>query len=104
AFPPPAIPGIGTSGGVAFMLEDRAGRDVTFLGVATTPERRAPGRRHNPGETSAEGRAPGRGVAGRRNLISNPGLAPPGLAPPAVWPLPSNDWIDALRARGLVLV
>ena len=25
AFPPPAIPGIGTSGGVTFMLEDRAG-------------------------------------------------------------------------------
>jgi len=32
SFPPPAIPGIGTSGGVTFMLEDRAGRDVTFLG------------------------------------------------------------------------
>ena len=32
AFPPPAIPGIGTSGGVTFMLEDRAGRDVAYLG------------------------------------------------------------------------
>ena len=32
SFPPPAIPGIGTSGGVTFMLEDRAGRDVVFLG------------------------------------------------------------------------
>jgi HAE1 family hydrophobic/amphiphilic exporter-1 len=32
AFPPPAIPGIGTSGGVTFMLEDRAGRDPAFLG------------------------------------------------------------------------
>ncbi|MCC7183836.1 MAG: efflux RND transporter permease subunit [Rhodocyclaceae bacterium] len=31
AFPPPAIPGIGTSGGVTFMLQDRAGRDVAFL-------------------------------------------------------------------------
>ncbi|MCC6211549.1 MAG: efflux RND transporter permease subunit [Burkholderiales bacterium] len=31
SFPPPAIPGIGTSGGVTFMLEDRAGRDVAFL-------------------------------------------------------------------------
>jgi HAE1 family hydrophobic/amphiphilic exporter-1 len=31
AFPPPAIPGIGTSGGVTFMLEDRAGRDPAFL-------------------------------------------------------------------------
>jgi HAE1 family hydrophobic/amphiphilic exporter-1 len=32
SFPPPSIPGIGTSGGVTFMLEDRAGRDPTFLG------------------------------------------------------------------------
>ena len=31
AFSPPAIPGIGTSGGVTFMLEDRAGKDLDFL-------------------------------------------------------------------------
>jgi HAE1 family hydrophobic/amphiphilic exporter-1 len=31
SFPPPAIPGIGTAGGVTFILEDRAGRDVSFL-------------------------------------------------------------------------
>jgi len=31
AFSPPAIPGIGTSGGVTFILEDRAGKDITFL-------------------------------------------------------------------------
>ena len=31
AFSPPAIPGIGTSGGVTFILEDRAGKDLTFL-------------------------------------------------------------------------
>ena len=31
AFSPPAIPGIGTSGGVTFLLEDRAGRDIAFL-------------------------------------------------------------------------
>src|SRR5213592_2700270 len=31
AFPPPAIPGVGTSGGFTFMLEDRAGKDVGFL-------------------------------------------------------------------------
>jgi len=31
AFPPPAIPGIGTSGGVTFILEDRAGKDLPFL-------------------------------------------------------------------------
>src|SRR3989454_3237466 len=31
SFSPPAIPGVGTSGGFAFVLEDRAGRDVSFL-------------------------------------------------------------------------
>ena len=31
AFPPPVIPGVGTSGGFQFVLEDRAGRDVGFL-------------------------------------------------------------------------
>ena len=30
-FAPPAIPGVGTSGGFTFVLEDRAGRDVSFL-------------------------------------------------------------------------
>jgi len=30
-FPPPAIPGVGTSGGFTFVLEDRAGKDVDFL-------------------------------------------------------------------------
>src|SRR5580700_4679567 len=34
-FPPPAIPGIGTSGGVTFLLEDRAGMDVNFLNQQT---------------------------------------------------------------------
>ncbi|HVP79001.1 MAG TPA: multidrug efflux RND transporter permease subunit [Thermodesulfobacteriota bacterium] len=31
AFSPPAIPGIGTSGGVTMVIEDRAGRDIRFL-------------------------------------------------------------------------
>lgn len=31
AFSPPAIPGIGTSGGVSFVLQDRAGKDLEFL-------------------------------------------------------------------------
>src|SRR6202166_2974700 len=31
SFAPPAIPGVGTSGGFTFVLEDRAGRDVQFL-------------------------------------------------------------------------
>ena len=34
-FPPPAIPGIGSSGGISFMLEDRSGQDVAFLGKQT---------------------------------------------------------------------
>ena len=35
AFPPPAIPGVGVSGGATFILEDRAGRDVAFLAENT---------------------------------------------------------------------
>jgi HAE1 family hydrophobic/amphiphilic exporter-1 len=31
SFPPPAIPGVGASGGFTFMLEDRAGKDPLFL-------------------------------------------------------------------------
>ena len=30
-FPPPAIPGVGTSGGVTMVLEDRSGADPSFL-------------------------------------------------------------------------
>ena len=36
AFPPPAIPGVGTSGGATFILEDRAGKDLSFLNENTT--------------------------------------------------------------------
>ncbi len=35
AFPPPAIPGVGTSGGVSFILEDRSGAEVEFLAANT---------------------------------------------------------------------
>jgi HAE1 family hydrophobic/amphiphilic exporter-1 len=35
AFPPPAIPGVGTSGGATFMLEDRSGLGVDFLATNT---------------------------------------------------------------------
>ncbi|MDD5200549.1 MAG: efflux RND transporter permease subunit [Terrimicrobiaceae bacterium] len=35
AFPPPAIPGIGTAGGVTFILEDRSGGTVPFLAQNT---------------------------------------------------------------------
>jgi hydrophobic/amphiphilic exporter-1 (mainly G- bacteria), HAE1 family len=31
AFPPPAIPGVGTSGGFTFILEDRSGSPIEFL-------------------------------------------------------------------------
>src|SRR5260370_8151513 len=30
-FSPPAIPGVGTSGGFTFVLEDRSGKDIQFL-------------------------------------------------------------------------
>src|SRR3982074_1947246 len=45
SFSPPAIPGVGTSGGFQFVLEDRAGRDVSFLAgnldkfIAAAPKR-----------------------------------------------------------------
>lgn len=35
AFPPPAIPGIGTAGGVTFILEDRTGGSVEFIAKNT---------------------------------------------------------------------
>src|SRR5947209_1804481 len=31
AFPPPVIPGVGTAGGFTFVLDDRSGKDGTFL-------------------------------------------------------------------------
>jgi HAE1 family hydrophobic/amphiphilic exporter-1 len=31
AFPPPAIQGVGTAGGFTFVLEDRTGKDISFL-------------------------------------------------------------------------
>ena len=36
AFPPPAIPGVGVSGGATFILQDRAGKDIEFLHENTT--------------------------------------------------------------------
>ncbi len=35
AFPPPAIPGVGTSGGATFILQDRAGKDIDYLAANT---------------------------------------------------------------------
>ncbi len=42
AFPPPAIPGIGTAGGVTFILEDRSGGTVEFLAENTQKFMAAP--------------------------------------------------------------
>jgi HAE1 family hydrophobic/amphiphilic exporter-1 len=36
AFAPPAIPGVGASGGITFMLEDRSGQSVEFLAQNTS--------------------------------------------------------------------
>jgi HAE1 family hydrophobic/amphiphilic exporter-1 len=36
SFPPPAIPGVGVSGGATFILEDRAGKDIAFLAENTS--------------------------------------------------------------------
>ncbi|MFA7605915.1 MAG: multidrug efflux RND transporter permease subunit [Rhodocyclaceae bacterium] len=36
AFPPPPIPGIGTSGGVTMVLQDRAGNDLDYLAENTS--------------------------------------------------------------------
>src|SRR5712691_11559490 len=36
AFSPPAIPGVGTSGGITFMLEDRSGHGIDFLAQNTS--------------------------------------------------------------------
>ena len=33
SFSPPAVPGVGTSGGFQFVLEDRSGKDVQFLAI-----------------------------------------------------------------------
>ncbi len=35
AFPPPSIPGVGASGGVTYILEDRGGHDFEFLAANT---------------------------------------------------------------------
>jgi len=35
SFPPPAIPGVGTAGGVTFILEDRSGSGIEFLAKNT---------------------------------------------------------------------
>ncbi len=44
-FPPPTIPGVGSSGGVTFVLEDRTGKDVDFLAKNTAAFMEAAGKR-----------------------------------------------------------
>ena len=105
AFSPPVIPGIGTSGGVTFMLEDRAGKDPAFLAENTAkflaaarqrpefallfttllPERAPALRRRRPGQGAQAGHQPrvglpdAAGVHGQRlrELLQRvrPGLA-----------------------------
>ncbi len=45
SFSPPAIPGVGTSGGFTFVLEDRAGKDVQFLATNLNKFMAAAGKR-----------------------------------------------------------
>ena len=45
AFPPPAIPGVGTTGAVTFVLEDRAGQSVQLLAEQTQRFMEAAGKR-----------------------------------------------------------
>jgi hydrophobic/amphiphilic exporter-1 (mainly G- bacteria), HAE1 family len=45
AFSPPSIPGIGTAGGFTFVLEDRAGRDISFLSENVSRFMEAAGKR-----------------------------------------------------------
>ena len=45
SFPPPAIPGVGSSGGVSFVLEDRSGSGNEFLAQQTTKFLAAAGKR-----------------------------------------------------------
>ena len=79
SFPPPAIPGVGTSGGFNFLLEDRDGKDPEFLdkNLATIPGSRekAPrtgGRLHDGADRHSSGicrRGPSQGdLPGRATL------------------------------------
>jgi HAE1 family hydrophobic/amphiphilic exporter-1 len=45
-FPPPTIPGVGSSGGVTFVLEDRSGKDVEFLAKNTAAFMEVARKRH----------------------------------------------------------
>ncbi|MEJ2091627.1 MAG: efflux RND transporter permease subunit [Syntrophobacterales bacterium] len=51
AFSPPAIPGIGSAGGVTFILEDRAGKEISFL--ADNTDKFLAAARHRPEIASA---------------------------------------------------
>ncbi len=60
-FSPPAIPGVGTSGGFTFVLEDRAGKDVQFLATNLgTPQRATTVRRCGSGQSNQAGCPPQR--------------------------------------------
>ena len=64
AFPPPAIPGVGTAGGVTFMLEDRSGSDIAFL--AENTKRFMDAARERPEVGAGHDHVPAVGAAGLR--------------------------------------
>ncbi len=63
SFPPPAIPGVGTSGGATFILEDRSGSGIEFLAkntqlfMAEAPQTPGVGRRDDQRPCSASPRS-----------------------------------------------
>ena len=86
AFSPPAIPGIGTSGGVTFILEDRAGKDIAFLWANTqkfmAEAQEAAGDRRRDHDLPADGAADLRGRGPRQGAQAG-GRSEPGLPDPA---------------------
>jgi HAE1 family hydrophobic/amphiphilic exporter-1 len=90
AFPPPAIQGVGVSGGATFILQDRAGKDIAFLAEQTNKFLEAARKRpeltgvttFRPGRSAdVHRRRPGQGAqAGGQHQGCLPGLAEPSWA------------------------
>src|SRR5258706_3719271 len=77
SFSPPAIPGVGTSGGFQFVLEDRAGRDIPFLAANLEKFLAAARKRPEIGSifTSFLPRAPQKLVEADREKVLEQGVA-----------------------------
>ena len=97
AFSPPAIPGIGTSGGVTFMLEDRSGGDPVLLGPehGEVPGRCAP----TSGVRAALHDAPAQHAAVLRGGRSRQGAQ---AGDPAVLGVPGAADVPGRRVRELL--